>query len=108
MLNMLRPLVFGLPWVAPLGIFGMPPPMALLALDGMASTQRAHDNHRTNCIEGLLGHFRDVGDQGRGDLLQDCWYLMTAAIAQGHRDTLPAWQIIRLSLNLQASTALIG
>ena len=108
MLNMLRPLVFGLPWDAPLRIFGMPPPTALLALEGIASSQRPHDNYRTNCIEGLLGHFRQVGDRVRGDLLQDCWWLMKVAIAQWNWERLPAWQIPRLSLNLQAPTALTG
>ena len=104
MLILLRPLVFGMPWVAPLRIFGVPPPAPLLDLDGPGPAARQpHDNHRTNCVEGLLGHFRQVGDIALGDLLQDCWLLMQSYIAQQQWGDLPAWQIARLSLNLQPS-----
>ena len=54
-------------------------------------------------MEGLLGHFRQVGDIALGDLLQDCWLLMQSYIAQQQWGDLPAWQIARLSLNLQPS-----
>ena len=107
MLILLRPLVFGLPWLAPLHIFGTPPPVPLLDLDGVAPAARPHDNHRTNCLEGLLGHFRQVGDHDRGDLLQDCWYLMKLTIVQQQWDNLPAWQITRRSLNLNPVPSLM-
>ena len=107
MLIMLRPLVLGMPWHAPLRIFGFPPPASLLELDGPTSIRRPHDNHRANCVEGLLGHFRCVGDHVRGDLLQDCWYLIRTAIFEQNWITLTSWQITRLSLNHQASTAIL-
>ena len=101
MLIMLRPLLFGMPWMAPLRIFGVPPPSALLDLDGPATRRGERDNHRTNCVEGLLGHFRAVGDDDRGDQLQDCWYLMRSVIAQQQWRDLAAWQIARWSLSVQ-------
>ena len=82
MLIMLRPLLFGMPWMAPLRIFGVPPPSALLDLDGPAPPRGTHDNHRTNCLEGLLGYFRAVGDADRGNQLQDCWHLVKSTIVQ--------------------------
>ena len=103
MFIMLRPLVFGMPWVAPLRIFGVPPPAALLELDGPAPPRQPHDNHRTNCVEGLLGHFREVGNDDFGDLLQDCWYLVSSTIAQEQWDRLPAWQIAIASLRVRFS-----
>ena len=107
MLIMLRPLVFGMPWVAPLRIFGVPPPASLLDLDGPTSTRRPHDNHRTNCVEGLLGYFRSVADRSRGDQLQDCWYLVRAVIGQQNWHALPSWYITRRSLNVPFSNALL-
>ena len=86
--------------MAPLRIFGVPPPSALLDLDGQGIHRGEHDNHRTNCLEGLLGHFRAVGDADRGDKLQDCWYLVKSIIAQQLWSDLAAWQIARPSLSL--------
>lgn len=103
MLIMLRPLLFGMPWMAPLRIFGVPPPSALLDLDGPVADSAAstHDNHRTNCVEGLLGHFRAVGDADRGNQLQDCWYLVKSIIAQQKWSDLAAYQIARQSLSVE-------
>ena len=104
MLMMLRPLFFGMPWMAPLRIFGVPPPTVLLDLDGPVAYSAAstHDNHRTNCVEGLLGHFRAVGDADRGNQLQDCWYVVKSIIAQQQWSDLAAWQIARQSLTIES------
>ena len=103
MLMMLRPLLFGMPWTAPLRIFGVPPPTVLLDLDGPVaySAASAHDNHRMNCVVGLLKHFRAVGDADRGNQLQDCWYLVKSIIAQQQWCDLAAWQIARPSLSVE-------
>ena len=107
MLILLRPLLFGMPWVAPLRIFGVPPPAPLLDLDGAPPGNLTHDNHRTNCLEGLLGHFREVGAVESGHLLQDCWELMSNAIRQQGWGLYPAWRIARMSLNLDQGRALL-
>ena len=67
----------------------------------------AEDNELNRRLRLLLASV-EVGDRVRGDLLQDCWWLMKVAIAHWNWERLPAWQIPRLSLNLQAPTALTG
>ena len=100
MLILLRPLVFGMPWLPPLRIFGVPPPTALLHLDDTAIGRRPpHDNHRTNIVEGLLGWFQSQGDTLRGNLLQDAWLLVKSTIAQQDLGGLPSWHIARRILN---------
>ena len=98
MLILLRPLVFGMPWLPPLRIFGVPPPRSLLHLDasGMSPT---HDNHRTNVVEGLLGWFRQNDYALRSEVLQDACMLVKSIIAEQRLRGLPAWSIARPILN---------
>ena len=80
MLLCLRPHIFGVPNFPPLRIFGCPAPTAMLLLDPPAPPRRPRDNHRTNCVAGLLGHFHAQGDMVRGHMLQDCWWQVQGAI----------------------------
>ena len=109
MLILLRPMVFGMPWMAPVRIFGVPPPTMLLDLDDNSASrlQRTRDNHRTNCVEGLLGHFRATNDVERGDFLQDCWWVMASCIRRQGWTAFPPWQIARCSLTIPRGTALM-
>ena len=104
MLMMLRPLLFGMPWTAPLRIFGVPPPTVLLDLDGPVAYSAAstHDNHRVNCLEGLLQHFRAFGDADRGNQLQDCRDVVQSIIEQEQWSHLTAWQIAGQSLSIES------
>ena len=99
MLILLRPLVFGMPWLPPLRIFGVPPPASLLHLDNSGIGRPPHDNHRTNVLEGLLGWFRQRQDAFRGDLLQDAWLLVKSTIAQQQLCGWQSWIIARRILN---------
>ena len=99
MLILLRPLVFGMPWLPPLRIFGVPPPTSLLHLDACSIGRPPHDDHRTIVVEALLSWFRYKQDAKRGDLLQQAWMLVKSMIAQQDLGGLPAWSIARPILN---------
>ena len=103
MLMMLRPLFFGMPWMAPLRIFGVPPPKVLLDLDGpvadsAVSRDWTNDFNRAICVKGLLEHFRHSGDSVRASAVQDCLDSMKQIIVHKEWSDSEACQIARQSL----------
>ena len=77
MLILLQQLVFGMPWLPPLHIFGVPPPTSLLHLDDSAI---ARPHIALIVAETLQPGARQ--DTLRSDLLQDGWLLVKSPIAQ--------------------------